>query len=276
MKAVFKLINAYYWKGFFGPFFTLFWPFLIFFLLGNVTYSNALTSLEKNNLSSEIIEKNILNLAKSIIVGVLISTIISNGLIGFSTIIVDFKKSTLIKRIGSANIQKSHFMLASLFYQFVWTLFVIIWVPLVGTLVLGFNKYLNFSIGFNLGLIYILPWIMLLFLVSVSMGLLIISLVNSTIGASTIANLVFFPISFLSGGFGNGKPNLNYAPLIHFFTYIIPTKYVSDPLFVVFEEEKYSSLYSIMGWQSYGFPILSIVLSLIFIFISIKKFKWGE
>ncbi|WP_436358803.1 ABC transporter permease [Mycoplasma sp. 480] len=276
MKAIFKLINAYYWKGFFGPFFTVFWPFLVFLLLGNVTYSTTLSSLEKTGLPQETIETQIYSLAKSIIVGVLISTIISNGLIGFSTIIVDFKKSTLIKRIGSANISKTHFMIASLFYQFVWTLFVIIWVPLLGSLLLGFNKYLDFGIGFNIGLLSILPLIALVFLISISMGFLIISTINSTIGASSVANLIFFPISFLSGGFGNGQPNLEYAPAIKYFSYLVPTKYSTDPLFEVFKNGGYSNLYENMGWQSFGFPIIGITIAAIFILISVKKFKWGE
>ncbi|MBN3534873.1 ABC transporter permease [Mycoplasma procyoni] len=277
MKAVVKLINAYYWKGFFGPFFTIVWPLLIFLLLGNVTYSTAIGNFKKANLSDELIQPQIYELAKQIIVGVLVSTIISNGLIGFSTVIVDFKKSTLIKRIGSANINKTIFMIATLIYQFIWTLFVILWVPLVGSLILGFNKYLDFSVGFNFGLVAILPYIFLTFLVSVSLGFLIISLVKSTVAASSLANLIFFPISFLSGGLGTGKPDLTYAPILKYFSYIIPTKYSTDHLFSVFSNNGYSSLSNLVNTtELIVYPIVAIMISVTFLSIAVKKFKWGE
>lgn len=275
MKAIFKLINSYYWKGFFGPFFTIFFPILILFLMGNVTYSAAVKKMVDSNLSEAIISTQIQTLGRGIVFGILVSTIISNGLIGFPTTIIEFKKSTLIKRIGSANINKSHFMFATIIYNLAWTIFSIIWVPSVGALILGFNKFMSPSIGFNMGLLAGLPFMFLIFLISVSIGFLIIALVNNQIGASSIANLIYFPISFLSGGFGTGKPELDYAPAIKYFTYLIPTKYGTDLLFNITENQGFSN-YLNLGWEAYGYPIIAFVIIFTFLFISIKKFKWGE
>ncbi|MGY6172461.1 ABC transporter permease [Candidatus Mycoplasma pogonae] len=275
MFAVVKLINSYYWRGFFGPFFTIVFPILILLLMGNVTYSNTLTILKNQNLPEVAIEESIFSLGKQIVVGILISNVIGNGLISFPLTIIEFKKTSLIKRIGSTNVKASHFMVSSLIYQLAWTLFHMLWVPLLAIIILGGKDYLSWKIALNMNLLEVLPLLILLFFLAMSMGLLIISLVKSTVGASSIINLIYLPISFLSGGYGNGEPNFEYAPELKYITYLLPTKYVTEPIYKVFNAG-YAEAYELMGWQLYGFPLIAIGIICFFLFIATKKFKWGE
>lgn len=275
MKSIFKLINAYNFKGFVGPFFAILFPVLIMVLMGSATYSTTLSSLKNSFVSESIIEEKMLEFGRGIIAGVLISSVISNGLIGFPAIILEFKKTTLIKRIGSTNIKPLKFAIAALLYQSIWLIFSILWIPTTGLLILGFNKYMNYSIAFNINFWTSIPFVFLTFLISISLGMAIISLVQSYRGASSISNLIYFPISFLSGGFGTGRPNFEYVPAINYFSYVLPTKYSTE---LYFSSLKFGieNLYNELGWTSYGYVIISFIIVVIFLFIVTKKFKWGE
>ena len=112
MKAVFKLLNSYYIKGFFGPFFVIVFPILLLFIMGNAMETTAASIPFKGGAPDPK------KYMQGVIAGIMITSLISNGLIGFPIMIIEFKKSTLMKRIGAANISKKSFFVSVLAYQF--------------------------------------------------------------------------------------------------------------------------------------------------------------
>lgn len=284
MRATFKLINSYYFKSFFGPFFVVVFPIIILFLMGNITYSNVIASFENKNYDlnhqETVAAKQIVKIAtetvNQVIAGVLFSSVLSSGFFGLPNVILEFKKSTLIKRIGSTNIKKSHFLLVAFFHQLLIITFSFIWIPTIGLLILGFNKYVDISkVSWTINYFKTLPFLIVLYLLSLSIGLLIITLITSMIGAQTISNLIYFPISFLSGGMGTGQPNLSFTPILKYFSYALPTKYIVEPSFFVFNGG-YENLWNNLGHYSYIYPIIALVFIALFFTITSLKFKWGE
>lgn len=284
MKATFKLINSYYFKGFFGPFFVAVFPIIILFLMGNITYSNVIASFTNNNYDlsdpQTVDAKQIVKIAtetvNQVIAGVLFSSILSSGFFGLPNVILEFKKSTLIKRIGSTNIKKSHFLIVAFFHQMLIITFSFLWIPTIGLLILGFNKYIDITkVSWTINYFKTIPFLIILYLLSLSMGLLIVTLITSIVGAQTISNLIYFPISFLSGGMGTGQPNLAFTPMLRYFSYVLPTKYIVEPSFFVFNGG-YQSLWNNLEHYSYIYPIIALGFIVIFFTITSLKFKWGE
>ncbi len=97
----------------------------------------------------------------------------------------------------------------------------------------------------------------------------IASLVNNTRAANAIANIIYFPMIFLSGA---TFPIENFPKSLQNIAKALPLTYVSD-LF------KRIWLNSDLSWVKSGlslkldFIVISVVL-IVCIFVSISKFKW--
>ncbi len=265
MKATFKLLNSYYLKGFFGPFFVVIFPMLLLFILGN-----SMDSVAKSSPIDGVINPNAF--MRNVVGGIMITALISNGLFGLPIMIIEFKKSTLIKRIGAAHISKTQFFTAVILYQLLWSLFSVIWVLLWGGIIIGTKADYDWSVAFSLNLLESTPFILLALMVSMGIGLLIVSLVNTQQAVMGITNVIYLPISFLSGSF-TPKSTIDASPLLNGVSYLLPTKYAVDPFFATFQKG-YAGLRD-MGWEGYGFPLIAIALIAFFIVVTIKKFKWS-
>lgn len=103
--SIFNLIHSYYMTGFFGPFFVVIFPIIMLFILGHANKAQALISGDPVGFMRQMVS------------GIMITTLISTGIMGLPLTIVDFKTSTLIKRIGAADIKKSTFLIVILAYQ---------------------------------------------------------------------------------------------------------------------------------------------------------------
>ena len=261
MKAVLKLIHSYYLKGFFGPFFVLVFPILLIFIMSNAFENIAIHNPDPNEFMRNLIS------------GILVTTIISNGLFGLPIMIIEFKKSTMMKRVGGANISKSTFFISVLIYQTCWALFSIIWILIWTMIIVSTKSSFDISVAFSIYTFQSIPFMVLAFLTSIAIGLIIVSLFNTQQGVMGITNVIYLPISFLSGSF-IPKSQIDSSPILNGISYMLPTKYSVDTFSTTFTSG-FKGL-NAMGWEAYTFPIIAIIFIGLMIFISVKKFKWGN
>lgn len=94
MKALYKLINKYFWKGTIGPIFCFVIPSILLFFLGII-------------LGYEYI-----------LPGAFTLPILTTGLVFMPQSIYEFKSSSLLKRIGLTNVNSSRFLFVIFSYNF--------------------------------------------------------------------------------------------------------------------------------------------------------------
>lgn len=261
MKSVLKLIHSYYLRGFFGPFFVIVFPILLIFIMTNAFESIAIKTSDPNEFMRNLIS------------GILVTTIISNGLFGLPIMVIEFKKSTMMKRIGSTDISKRTFFITILIYQSFWAMFSIIWILIWTSIIVSTKSHFDISVAFSKYTLESIPFMILSFLISMSIGLIIISFFNTQQGVMGITNVIYLPISFLSGSF-IPKSQIDSSPILNGISYILPTKYSVDPFSVTFTSG-FKGLEN-LGWESYTFPIIAIIFICLMVFVSVKKFRWGN
>lgn len=262
--SIFNLIHSYYMTGFFGPFFVVVFPIIMLFIMGQANKNIVLGN--KDNTDP-------LESMRMIVAGIMITTLISTGIMGLPLTIVDFKTSTLIKRIGAADIKKSTFLIVILIYQSMWAFFSVFWVLLWAGINIGTMKEFDWSVAFSKNLWPSFVFIIPVFILSVSIGVFIASISKTAMAAMGITNVLYMPISFLSGSFIPIQ-QIQGSNVLNSISYALPTKYFTEPFFKVFSQG-WGSL-SDMGWEAWGFPIIGTVFIVVLLGLSIKLFKWGE
>ena len=255
MKSLLKLLNSYYLKGFFGPFFLVVFPIFLLFIIGNAMVNMPGTTSKTMQV---------------LVGGIMITSLLSAGLFGLPMMIIEFKKSTLMKRIGAAQVSKPKFLVAVIIYQCLWALFTVFWVLLWAGIIIGTKSGYDWSVAFPSNFWESFPFILMTLLMSMSIGMLIVSVSNTQQGVMAITNVLYLPISFLSGSFFP-KTSIDNSSALNGISYVLPTKYVVDPFFTVFK----GGLSSLNGWEGYTYPIIGITLIVIMLATSIKYFKWS-
>ncbi|MCV3734415.1 ABC transporter permease [Ureaplasma miroungigenitalium] len=198
--GIIQIINKHFWKAFVGPFFAFGYPVVFTLILGTI-------------FNYEMI------LGATFSIGPL-----AIACIALPTALFEFKKSTLLKRIGATNIKPINFLLFTASYYFIIMIFSGLWTALISLVIFG-SRY--FQVGkelysFTLGVgedlqkvivrspslkdlfsrihwpSYIYSFIALT-IVSLSVGLFIVSVSKSILTIQGIGSTLLILTMFLSG-----------------------------------------------------------------------------
>lgn len=302
MKAVIKLINSHYWNSKTEPIFTFILPIFILGIFSHISFSGGVVTVVT---------------AASTIPGLIALMITSNSMQTVPTSIQSFRNSSLFKRIGSTPIKPWMFIVGcSLFYSAVFVFEICFMLLLV---VIFFSNH-NMQLYPDDKAVYAGPAFMYIFkkvnwggyvlsqiytiILSIVMGLFIVSVTKSTMGAQGLGMAIFFLSMFLSGELiplSNILGNQGLTVISYFspFRYTNGLQYES---FIpsnssfgsfhylgshsVFEYSKYG--WSPASWQTFGLDrpmyeagdfwanwLAPLGFTIIFGAVAIKKLRWG-
>ncbi|WP_406617458.1 ABC transporter permease [Mycoplasmopsis adleri] len=198
--GILSIINKHFWKAFVGPFFAFGYPIVFTIILGTI-------------FNYEMV------LGSTISIGPLAIACVS-----LPTAIFEFKKSTLLKRIGATNVKPITFLIYTAVYYFFIMLISGLWTMLIALIVFG--RYWNvgrveqtvngikigeasIDINFHISSLksifariewwgYLYSFVILTF-VSVAVGLFIVSFSKSILMIQAIGSSLLIITMFLSG-----------------------------------------------------------------------------
>ena len=215
---------------------------------------------EIKNVSNEIAEMNYQGYKGFIVPGIAAMAIMQNGIFSVVFTLLSYKNQGVLKRLKAAPISPSHFIVGHLISRVSIIILQTFVLLLMGVFVL------NVSIGQG----NIFAWINILFLsflggiLFLAIGLAISSLAPNEDSAPAIANLVTFPMLFLSGVFFP----IDFLPkIIGYISNLLPLTHLAQGI-------RLSALYgnsSIMTMPQIGITFAWLALSF---FICAISFKW--
>lgn len=244
-----QLMLKYYIKGFFVPFFLVVWPILLLFLQG-FAYKNSPDDPGKiiHNLIGSI------SMTQAMSVGIFI----------IPQTILEFKNSVLLKRIGATNIKPVFFVGAVITVGFLFILLAYLWTLLWAGILFGKDYGWDY-ISLPQNVLIAIPYVALMFVSSITFGIMLASIFKSTTAFIAISNTLFLPIAFLSGAFAP----IDYilaSDILKVCTYFSPFKYVLDPFIKAWSNKTFVIDYTLWVY-------LSVSLSLIAIYVTVSSFK---
>ena len=302
MKAVIKLINQHYWNSRTEPIFTFILPIFILGIFSRISFSGTVVTIVTASAS---------------IPGLIAMMITSNAMQTVPASIQSFKNSSLFKRIGSTPIKPWMFIIGcAIFYSIVF--FVEICFMLLLVVIFFSNKdmqlypdvpmtykdpafeyiftHVNWG-GYVLSQLYTI-------VLAITMGLFIVSITKSVMGAQGIGMLFFFLSMFLSGQLIPLSSILGNETLT-VFSYFSPFRYTNGLQYESFVQPNssygdfiYKGSQSVFAYSKYGWSPASwevfklnrpmyvkqdfwanwfVPLGCIIIFtaVAIKKLRWG-
>lgn len=187
IKALIKMINLHFWKSIFGPFFAFVFPIIFVGILGSLLGYYAMFG------------------------GMLLIASTAVSLTAMPQAVFEFKKSTLLKRIGVTPIKPWMFILMTGLFYVVVMILGTIFTLIMGIAIFSGNLYegkeiskgvVSYTLSDMLahvqwgGLIY---GLLLNILVGTSIGLLIVSLTKSTLAIQGIGIPILILSQFLAG-----------------------------------------------------------------------------
>lgn len=208
-----SLMLKYYYKGFFVPFFLLAYPILILFLQGFA-------------FSDQPPVNGILPI-HSLVGSISMVQAMSVGIFIIPQTILEFKNSVLMKRIGATNIRPVFFVTSVIFIGFVFIVLSFLWTLLWAGIFFG-NRFGWRQAALPTDVWPTLPFLALLIITSISLGMMFASIFRSTTSFIAVSNVFYLPVAFLSGGFIPIEMITN-NDILKYITYINPFKYCLDP-----------------------------------------------
>ena len=215
---------------------------------------------EIKNVSNEIAEMNYQGYKGFIVPGIAAMAIMQNGIFSVVFTLLSYKNQGVLKRLKAAPISPSHFIVGHLISR--------VTIIILQTFVLLLMGV--FVLGVSIGQGNIFAWINILFLsflggiLFLAIGLAISSLAPNEDSAPAIANLVTFPMLFLSGVFFP----IDFLPrIIGYISNLLPLTHLAQGI-------RLSALYgnsSIMTMPQIGITFAWLALSF---FICAISFKW--
>lgn len=199
MLAIFKMINKYFWRSWAGPISLFFIPLIfagIYVAFGLETYVENFPSFVVSGLSAI-------------------------NLIALPSLIVDLRRSLILKRIGSAKIKKDLFILLVFIIFFLLSLIVIIYSFLIYAIAgLFLTNDMNVLFG-NKDILTTFYALIQVFIVAFFFGITIGFFAKNPISASIIGfALIFF--SLLTSGLFIPLPQLRENDAMRYISYIVP------------------------------------------------------
>lgn len=253
-----SLIMKYFGRNKVIPFFIIFYPIISLFLLGRAVqflYPEA-TDAEK------------LQYVQTLVAGVSIVQIAGIGIFVMPEMIIEFKKSILMKRIGATGIRPIIFNVTIIGIGFALTLFSFLWSTLWSGILfgsqLGWNEVLLFD-----NVAKGLPFLILLLISSTGFGLMLAAFFKTSSAFLGAANLIYIIVAVLSGGFVP-ITIMEKSAVLNALMYINPFHYATalywDILLERFE----------FGWRFFTFVPISLLLIVSYSIVGIKNLKWQK
>ena len=215
---------------------------------------------EIKNVSNEIAEMNYQGYKGFIVPGIAAMAIMQNGIFSVVFTLLSYKNQGVLKRLKAAPISPSHFIVGHLISR--------VTIIILQTFVLLLMGVFVLDVSIGQGNIF--AWINILFLsflggiLFLAIGLAISSLAPNEDSAPAIANLVTFPMLFLSGVFFP----IDFLPrIIGYISNLLPLTHLAQGI-------RLSALYgnsSIMTLPQIGITFAWLALSF---FICAISFKW--
>ena len=286
MRALIKLYFISWWRGFVGPFFAFAFPPLILVMLGQFTPFNLVAPTY------------------------ILYCAITLGVQTFAISLVQFKSSSLIKRIGQTPITRKQFIASLFIFNFFLIIVAGIFITFVMFIFQEFNLVktsisstystiengvrVTTNINISTKIVWEdVQWLWVLFIsllgsiVSVALGLLVGTLCNTVEKANGIGLIIYFVFSFLGGIFfplsmmKRAKP-LEYASLG------TPIRYLAEALTWAFdgsfEWDKQFEITKTLSGQTvsevyqigpiYMYFGVALIFAIVCLLLAIKKFKW--
>ena len=215
---------------------------------------------EIKNVTNEIAEMNYQGYKGFIVPGIAAMAIMQNGIFSVVFTLLSYKNQGVLKRLKAAPISPSHFIVGHLISR--------VSIIILQTFILLLMGV--FVLGVSIGQGSVLAWINILFLsflggiLFLAIGLAISSLAPNEDSAPAIANLVTFPMLFLSGVFFP----IDFLPkIIGYISNLLPLTHLAQGI-------RLSALYGnspIMTMPQIGITFAWLALSF---FICAISFKW--
>ena len=213
-----------------------------------------------NNVSSDIAKMNYQGYRGFIVPGIAAMAIMQNGIFSVVFTLLSYKNQGVLKRLKAAPISPSHFIVGHLISR--------VSIIILQTFILLIMGV--FVLGVSVGQGSLLAWLNILFLsflggiLFLAIGLAISSLAPNEDSAPALANLVTFPMLFLSGVFFP----IDFLPkIISYISNILPLTHLAEGI-------RLSALYGNSTFTT--IPQLGITLAWLALsfFICAISFKW--
>ena len=213
-----------------------------------------------NNVSSDIAKMNYQGYKGFIVPGIAAMAIMQNGIFSVVFTLLSYKNQGVLKRLKAAPISPSHFIVGHLISR--------VSIIILQTFILLIMGV--FVLGVSVGQGSLLAWLNILFLsflggiLFLAIGLAISSLAPNEDSAPALANLVTFPMLFLSGVFFP----IDFLPkIISYISNILPLTHLAEGI-------RLSALYGNSTFST--IPQLGITLAWLALsfFICAISFKW--
>ena len=213
-----------------------------------------------NNVSSDIAKMNYQGYRGFIVPGIAAMAIMQNGIFSVVFTLLSYKNQGVLKRLKAAPISPSHFIVGHLISR--------VSIIILQTFILLIMGV--FVLGVSVGQGSLLAWLNILFLsflggiLFLAIGLAISSLAPNEDSAPALANLVTFPMLFLSGVFFP----IDFLPkIISYISNILPLTHLAEGI-------RLSALYGNSTFST--IPQLGITLAWLALsfFICAISFKW--
>ena len=213
-----------------------------------------------NNVSSDIAKMNYQGYKGFIVPGIAAMAIMQNGIFSVVFTLLSYKNQGVLKRLKAAPISPSHFIVGHLISR--------VSIIILQTFILLIMGV--FVLGVSVGQGSLLAWLNILFLsflggiLFLAIGLAISSLAPNEDSAPALANLVTFPMLFLSGVFFP----IDFLPkIISYISNILPLTHLAEGI-------RLSALYGNSTFTT--IPQLGITLAWLALsfFICAISFKW--
>lgn len=246
----------YYLKGFFVPFFLIVYPILILGIQGeSIRHTGA-----------DVV--GTITAVKQMIAGIAIVNIISVGIFIIPQTIIEFKLSVLLKRIGATNIHPLFFVNAVIIIGVFASIISFLWTLLWGGIYFG-GKYGWSVIALPTQIGASIPWIIIIFITTICLGIMLASLFKTITSFIAVANVVYLPVAYLSGSI---MPIdwITSSKVLNIISYFSPFKYSTLPYF-----ECWNGTFK-MTWEMYLYGGISLIIIAIFMGIAALKLKWQD
>ncbi|MBP1525782.1 MAG: ABC transporter ATP-binding protein/permease [Spiroplasma ixodetis] len=251
-----NLMFKYYLKGFFVPFFLIVYPILILGIQGeSIRHTGA-------DVAGTI------TAVKQMIAGIAIVNIISVGIFIIPQTIIEFKLSVLLKRIGATNIHPLFFVTAVIIIGVFASIISFLWTLLWGGIYFG-GTYSWSVIALPTQIGASIPWIIIIFITTIGLGIMLASLFKTITSFIAVANVLYLPVAYLSGSI---MPIdwITSSKVLNIISYFSPFKYSTLPYF-----ECWNGTFK-MTWEMYLYGGISLIILAIFMGIAARKLKWQD
>ncbi len=286
-KALFKLTNRQFWQSIGEPIYAYIFSILLLGIFGGINGGNFETLAELERFKAGII-------------GLISMQILSVGIMTLPTVVMEFKTSVLLKRIGATSITPVLFLFTISFYYFLILISQVVWMLLWVVIFFGFNTITDVSVAES-GQLWVnvmfstIDWPGYIFstfytvITTLSFAALIIAISKTAVGVNVVGSIIFFSCMFLSGQLlpmvqivqNEALRIISYLTPFRYTTGLTLMSWIGDSPFIIDKDFTQSLfpggpelvVYSVVDqYLNWFIPLLIIAVTT---FASLKLFKWN-